>query len=294
MTNTFRLSILAIAMFLAQTASAVTYVREDSTRVVQLLQMGLAQPRSTNLMLFYAEQFKDKPYVSRTLEVNEEEELAVNLGQLDCTTLVETVTALVLTTQHKSQRWTDFLHWLQTIRYWRGKLDGYSSRNHYFSQWIQSNTELGLVQEVTGKSSESFFPFTEKQTLRLSYMSAHPSSYPMLKGRPDEMKKIVSMEREASGKTIRYIPKKLAGKSRQELKYVQDGDILALVTSKEGLDVSHLGLAKWGKDGKLHLLNASSIHKKVVLEPMTLEQYMSKHPSQLGVRVIRVKLRNSE
>lgn len=294
MTNTFRLSILAIAMFLAQTASAVTYVREDSTRVVQLLQMGLTQPRSTNLMLFYAEQFKDKPYVSRTLEVNEEEELAVNLGQLDCTTLVETVTALVLTTQHKSQRWTDFLHWLQTIRYWRGKLDGYSSRNHYFSQWIQSNTELGLVQEVTGKSSESFFPFTEKQTLRLSYMSAHPSSYPMLKGRPDEMKKIVSMEREASGKTIRYIPKKLAGKSRQELKYVQDGDILALVTSKEGLDVSHLGLAKWGKDGKLHLLNASSIHKKVVLEPMTLEQYMSKHPSQLGVRVIRVKLRNSE
>ena len=44
-----------------------------------------------------------------------------------------------------------------------------------------------------------------------------------------------------------------------------------------------------GKDGKLHLLNASSIHKKVVLEPMTLYQYMQKHPVQTGIRVIRLQ-----
>ena len=44
----------------------------------------------------------------------------------------------------------------------------------------------------------------------------------------------------------------------------------------------------WGKDGKLHLFNASSIHKKVVYEPMTLQQYMSQHPTQLGIRVIRI------
>ena len=56
---------------------------------------------------------------------------------------------------------------------------------------------------------------------------------------------------------------------------------------KKGLDTSHLGFAVW-KEGRLHLLNASSIHKKVVLEPMTLRQYMQKHPSQLGVRVVRV------
>lgn len=294
MKKTLQLCLLSLSLLYAQTAYAVTYVREDSIRVVQLLQKGLKQLHGTNLMIFYAEQFKDKPYVSRTLEVNEQEELAVNLGQLDCTTLIETVTALTLTTQQRSILWKDFLQWLQTIRYWRGRLDGYSSRNHYFSQWIQSNTELGLVQEVTGNAADEYYPFTEKQTLRLNYMSAHPSSYPMLKGRPEEMKKILAMEREASGYTVRYIPASLVGKSKQELKYIQDGDILALVTRKEGLDVSHLGLAKWGKDGKLHLLNASSIHKKVVLEPMTLEQYMSKHPSQLGVRVIRVKLRNSE
>ena len=60
-------------------------------------------------------------------------------------------------------------------------------------------------------------------------------------------------------------------------------------TSKAGLDVSHVGFAVWGKDGRLHLLNASSIHKKVILEPMTLYQYMQKHPSQTGIRVIRLQ-----
>lgn len=282
-------TMLLLMVLLPQSLSAVTYVREDSLRVVELLRKGAAQTKETNLMLFYAHQFVDRPYVARTLEVNEKEELAVNLGQLDCTTLVETVTALVLTTKHGSTRWADFLHWLKTIRYRAGKLDGYCSRNHYFSQWIQSNEALNLVQEVKGDAADKYFPFTEKQLLDLHYMSQHPSSYPMLNGRADEMRKIKALEKEASGCIVRYIPVSLLGRSRKELQCIHDGDILAMVTKKDGLDVSHLGLAQWGKDGKLHLLNASSIHKKVVLETMTLQQYMSKHPSQLGIRVVRVK-----
>jgi hypothetical protein len=39
----------------------------------------------------------------------------------------------------------------------------------------------------------------------------------------------------------------------------------------------------------LHLLNASSIHKKVIDEPMTLYTYMHKHPVQIGIRVCRVQ-----
>ena len=38
-----------------------------------------------------------------------------------------------------------------------------------------------------------------------------------------------------------------------------------------------------------HLLNASQIHKKVVKEPMTLDQYLQKHPSHTGIRIIRVE-----
>ena len=121
-------------------------------------------------------------------------------------------------------------------------------------------------------------------------MSQHTQLYPMLKDDTIAQRLISKYEREASGITIPYIPRnQLNGNKKGVLGVIHDGDILAIVTRKDGLDTSHLGFAKWGKDGKLHLLNASQIHKKVVLEPMTLYNYMGKHPSQLGVRVIRIR-----
>ena len=70
-------------------------------------------------------------------------------------------------------------------------------------------------------------------------------------------------------------------------KAVKNGDIIAITCKKKGLDIAHLGFAVWKKDG-LHLLNASQIHKKVVLEPMTLGKYLSSHPSHTGIRIIEI------
>ena len=269
----------------------------DSTRVEQLLRKGQAQPAGTNLMVFYGKQLMNIPYVAKTLEVNATEQLAVNLTSLDCTTLVENVVALSLTTKAGSTRFADFKQHLLRIRYRNGVLDGYASRNHYFSEWIISNEGLGIVQEVKGKvkdSRGSYYPFVEPQTLKCTYMSEHPESYPMLRKDPDALQLIKENERRINGRKVRYIPKRLVGATRKELSSIHDGDILAIVTSKKGLDISHVGIAVWEKDGRLHLLNASQIHKKVVLEPMTLYQYMQKHSSQLGVRVVRVNIKNEK
>jgi hypothetical protein len=198
----------------------------------------------------------------------------------------------VLTTRQHSTRFNDFCRNLERVRYRDGRLNGYASRNHYFSEWILSNERQGFVTEIQGKEGDSrgkYYPFVDAQRLNCIYMSSHPDRYPMLKGDVEALQLIKENERRVNGRTIHYIPRRLLGKSRKELAMVHDGDILAIVTKKEGLDVSHLGFAVWGTDGKLHLLNASQIHKKVVLEPMTLEEYMKKHPSQLGVRVIRIK-----
>ena len=284
--------IFYLLLFLSATMKAVTFQKEDSTAVVKLLQRGARQPAGENLTLYYANQLIDLPYVGQTLEVNPVEQLAVNLRELDCTTLVENVAALVLTTKQRSTRFQDFCQNLERIRYRNGKLDGYASRNHYFSEWIQSNEAQGFVQEVKGKEKDrrgTYYPFVESQTLRCTYMSQHPDRYPMLKGDAAALKQIKANEQRVNGKVVRYVPRRLLGRSRHELAAIQDGDILAIVTKKEGLDVSHLGFAVWGKDGHLHLLNASQIHKRVVLEPMTLFDYMKQHPTQLGVRVIRMK-----
>lgn len=267
----------------------VSYVPDDSVRVVQLLREGAKAPAGEPLTLWFARQFMNRPYVAHTLEVKGEEHLAVNLQSLDCTTLVENVCALTLTVRHGGTSFRDFCHWLRQLRYADGKLCGYSSRNHYFSQWVQSGERLGLIREVTSDEKASFAALTKPMKLTLSYMSAHPDAYPLLKVDAAERKLIAEMERQASGDTIRYITAENVGRGKADLGDIHDGDILALTTSKAGLDVSHLGFAVWGKDGKLHLLNASSIHHKVVLEPMTLRQYMQKHPSQTGIRVVRLR-----
>ena len=283
--RTFLLS-LVLCLLCSFPAEAVTYTREDSIRVVQLLQKGPTQSATNNLVLYYAHQFLGVPYVAHTLEVNRQEELVVNLWELDCTTFVETVTALTLATRHGGTTWQDYLQWLQAIRYNMGRIDGYCSRNHYFSQWIASNTQLGLVKEQTSTD----YPFIATQQLQLNYMSLHPGYYAMLKDNPEDVRTIARLEKEASGTVVRYIPSRLLDESKDALKFIEDGDILALVTGKSGLDVSHLGFAEWGKDGKLYILDASSIHKKVVLEPITLFQYAKKQPAMLGIRVIKCSL----
>lgn len=273
--------LLALLLLLVQ--SLPSFSQTDSARVETLLQKGLTQA-TTPLHLWYARQLIGTPYVGQTLEVNPTEQLVVNLRQLDCTTFVETAIALAMTHKQGSTRYADYCRNLTRIRYRNGVLDGYPSRNHYFTQWIESNERLGLVRERTLPT-----PISQRQTISINYMSQHPDLYPMLRDDKPAQERIRRFEQETSGKQVRFIPRANLNKGKQtSLGLIKDGDILAIVTRKQGLDTSHIGFAVWGKDGKLHLLNASQIHKKVVSEPMTLFEYMGKHPSQLGIRVIEV------
>ncbi|MBR1498985.1 MAG: DUF1460 domain-containing protein [Bacteroidaceae bacterium] len=269
--------------FILLLAQPVSYTRQDSLCVVELLTKGAKASANEPLTIFYAKQLMNRPYVAHTLEIKDREEhLAINLQSLDCTTFVETVCALALTASHGSKSWDDYLSWLRKLRYDNGKIDGYKSRNHYFSQWIQSGAKQGLVREVVPATNISV-----PMKLSLTYMSEHPQSYPLLKQNMEERRLIAEMEKRASGATVRYIPKERVGESKAVLSDIKDGDIIAITTNKKGLDIAHVGFAVWGEDGKLHLLNASSIRGKVVLEPMTLYQYLQKHPTHTGIRVIR-------
>ena len=64
--------------------SPVSYTKEDSLRVVELLEKGLKAPANEVLTIFYAKQLMNLPYVAHTLEIeNMEEHLAINLQSLD-------------------------------------------------------------------------------------------------------------------------------------------------------------------------------------------------------------------
>jgi len=259
----------------------VTYQQADSITVCQLL----AKAKPTTSTLWFARQFLGVPYVAHTLEVNDNEQLVVNTRQLDCTTLVETVTALTLCARQGKRSWNDYLQTLRTLRYRQGVLTDYTSRLHYFSDWIADKQAMKIVSEIQSPNP----PFTAVQRVSVNYMSTHPAAYKALKAQPKLVSVIRQQEQRLTGTRARYIPKSALRRSTKALRQaVHDGDIIAITCKKKGLDIAHLGFAVWQKDG-LHLLNASMIHKKVVEEPMPFYQYLQKHSSHTGIRVLRIK-----
>ena len=284
------LAIIASVMLTAQCYAATN----DSTLVMQHIkkaQKYYASMTSTTkadlqrqrLLIYIARDFRGIPYVAKTLEDNNKETLVVNMRQLDCTTYVENVLAVYECVKNNKTTFADYKNYLRLIRY-VGGIVSYPTRQHYFTEWIEENTKEGFVSEVKGQNP----PFSAKQTLAIDFMSTHIDLYPMLKNNVEMRKPIAEMEHRLSGKTYRYIPKSKIKNTRLLRSTIHDGDIIAIITKKKGLDTSHIGIAVWHKDG-LHMLNASQIHKKVVEEPMTLYQYMQKHPSQLGIRIVRIK-----
>jgi len=262
-------------------AQQVEYAKEDSIRIEQMLKQAQKE-KPENVMLYFGKQFMGIPYVAHTLEVGEKEHLIINTRELDCTTFVENVLALYLCHQSMSTSFRSFCNNLRNIRYRGGKLTDYTSRLHYFTWWGEDNEQMGLVKAVdTGK-----FPFTATQRLNINYMSVHPTLYKHLKANPQFVKVIAAQEKASNGKTYRYIPKSLLNRSESELSCIHTGDIVSLITKKAGLDTSHVGIAVW-QNGKLHLMHASSLNMKVLLDPSTFYDYGQRQTSMLGIRVYR-------
>lgn len=273
---------LAWASSEADAATRVTYTKEDSVKVVELLTEAKSLSADANRVLFFARKFMGIPYVAHTLEVNNKEQLVVNLRELDCTTYVETVLALALTSSEGKVSFADYCDNLKKIRYRHGVLEDYASRLHYFTMWIEDNTEMGIVEEISDKTL-----FNATQTVKATYMTTYSDKYKMLAGDTAMIRKIALMEQHINGKKHRYLPNANIRNTWRLRKVVHDGDVIAIVTSKSGLEISHLGLAVWHWDG-LHLIDASSIHHKVIEEPATLRKYLIGRKTALGVRVLRL------
>ena len=264
-------------------ASYVQYTKADSLKVVGLLESARGLSGRANVTVFFARKLLGLPYVAHTLEVNRRERLVVNLRQLDCTTYVENVVALTMCARQKAYTFNAFCDNLRTIRYRGGSVPHYVKRLHYFTDWIEDNTAKGLCREVQAPVP----PFTAVQDINVYYMSTYPEKYKMLKDNPEYVPQIAETEKALNKKSFRYVPKSAVKNSTLLRSTIKDGDILALTTTLKGLDIQHVGFAVWHDDG-LHLLNASSLRRKVVEEPLTLYSYLQRQRTMTGVRVVRL------
>ena len=253
---------------------------QDSIRVEKWLKEAQTLPQDSCRTLHFAKLMLDVPYVAGTLDGNEEEQLIVRTDALDCTTFVETVLAFCIADKRGERDFKGFKKALTDVRYRDGILNGYTSRLHYFSDWIRNNEQMGFVKECT-----SLTACAQSKELWLDFMTTHVDSYLPMKKDASLVEKMAAYEKNWQGTIVRYIPKDKLNLSPEELK-IKDGDILTITTNIKGLDVVHVGFAFWKAD-KLHLLHASSIVKKVIEDPQSLYDYSKTKKAHTGVRAIQ-------
>ena len=271
--------LLLIGLMLWSTCS-VFADEQDRVSIEKWLQEAVFLPKDSCRTLHFAKKMLGVPYVAGTLDGNEEEQLVVLVDSLDCTTFVETVLAFCIADKRGERDYEGFKNALTQVRYRDGILNGYTSRLHYFSDWILNNEQMGFVKECTSETACS-----QPKELWLDFMTTHVDSYLPMKKNPELVKEMAAHEKNWQGTVVSYIPKEKLNLSPEELK-IKDGDVLAMVTNIKGLDIVHVGFAFW-KEGKLHLLHASSSAKKVIEDPKTQYESSKNTKAHIGVRAIR-------
>jgi hypothetical protein len=220
--------------------------------------------------------FVGLPYVAHTLEMAGPERLVVNLKELDCVTLVENALALAHAVR-ADDSFSDFLARLEEIRYRDGRLDGYTSRLHYFSDWLLDAERKGLVRNVTREIGGE--PFEKP----IHFMTTNREAYRQLRDDPALVDAMRGVEERLNREELFWIPERRIAEVAPR---IREGDIIAITTRIEGLEISHTGLATW-VDGRLHLLHAPDVGQPVEISQRPLADRIRAQRQQTGIMVAR-------
>ncbi len=257
----------------------IIFQPEDKTILNQIFELFSEEQETPvpALMVKIGTYFLETPYVAHTLETDTSEQLVVNLREMDCTTFAENCLAISRTIHSGKLTFEQFTNELKKIRYRDGILEGYPSRLHYFSDWIYNNHQNNIIRDVTLEIAG--IPCH----IDVHYMSTHPESYRQLKADPSLIKRIEAQEKEISARQMHYIPEEQLAAVEDRL---QEGDIAGLTTNIDGLDISHVILLV-RKEGRIHLMHASSLAEKVIVSEETLEEYLLNSSRATGIIVAR-------
>ncbi|MBC8125499.1 MAG: DUF1460 domain-containing protein [Candidatus Kapabacteria bacterium] len=228
------------------------------------------------LMGRIGELFIGTPYVGGTLEGDGPETCRIDLTGLDCVTFFENVLCISRVIKKKKTSWDDLVKEITFTRYRNGSLGDYTTRLHYTSEWIEDNVVKRVVKDESMEVGGEIFP------INVSFMSQNPKYYRPLRDDSSLITRVAETER-LLGATTRYlIPKERIAEIEPLLR---TGDIVAIATSKAGLDYAHTGMIiKEGDNARL--MHASSQKKKVILD-VRVSEYVNSVKSHTGISVVR-------
>lgn len=206
---------------------------------------------------FLSESFLGTPYAENTLGGgnDQREQLTVDLSGLDCFTYIDYVESLRL-----SGSFGEFKENLAKIRY-KDDAVQWEKRKHFFSDWVSGEDKN--AEDVTGEvGGDATLTITKELNRKTDGSLWLPGL-------------------EAVKRDVSYIPSQKI--NSQILQRIKTGDYLGIYSDKDGLDVSHTGIAV-RKSGGIYLRHASLVHEKVLDEKLAV--YIKNKP---GLLVYRVK-----
>ena len=226
------------------------------------------------------------PYVPATLEAYLKaggspvatEPLTLSLTQFDCVTLVEACLGVArVAARPDAPTWERFGVEVEQMRYRGGIRAGYTSRLHYFSEWIRDGATRGLVRDL----GEELGGEVDPRPLR--FMTEHRASYPALVN-DAVFREIGERERSLDSAVRRLVP---VARISSVLDRIQTGDVLAFATSIPGLDVTHAAFAYRDKQNVVRVLHAPLSGGVVEVTQRTLPEYVAAIRRATGILVAR-------
>ncbi len=226
------------------------------------------------------------PYVAFTLEEyirgggdpSGSEPLALSLTRFDCVSLVESCLAITRVADDiGAPTWERFGHEMERMRYRGGERRDYTSRLHYFSEWISDGARRGLLRDLGADLGGV------EDTRPLRFMTEHRASYPAL-ANEKVFEGIAAMERSLDDDPRRVIPTERIPEVSGR---IETGDVLAFATAIPGLDVTHSAFAYRDREGVLRVLHAPLSGGAVEITTTTLPQYVAAIRRSTGILVAR-------
>ncbi|MEO8576567.1 MAG: N-acetylmuramoyl-L-alanine amidase-like domain-containing protein [Gemmatimonadales bacterium] len=226
------------------------------------------------------------PYVPNTLEAyikaggdpTRTEPITLSLTQFDCVTLVESCIAVARASDDgRKPIWAKFSREVERMRYRGGKRTGYTSRLHYFSEWITDGARRGLVRDMGAELGGV------NDTRPLRFMTEHRGSYPAM-ANDSVFAEIGRMETRLDS-SPRYVV--AADKIESVSDRIQTGDVIAFATAIPGIDVTHAAFAYRGNDGVLRVLHAPLSGGAVEITRTTLPEYVARIRRSTGILIAR-------
>ena len=217
-----------------------------------------------------------RPYLNKPTHTIQEK-LQPNVQSFECVSLIETSLAMARCIWNSNPNYNCFKSELQQCRYRNGRIDNYSSRLHYFTDWLQDNAARQRLKLL----SQDFGGIPNQRSFHR--MTTRVRAYPALKNKV-VFNQIRDTENRLNQTDIFWLPKNRVLPIQKKL---NAGDIIGIVTTMRGLLLSHVGLIIPNQKNGPRLLHASSFHDRVVLTRVSLHDYLQRQPKREGIVIAR-------